>query len=55
VMRSSPGAFLFRRMFMIFWIVSGVVNRLDLVVVMLFSELAWAVTSGRSGPGLGWN
>ena len=40
---------------MIFWIVPGVVNKLDLVILMFRSELEWAETSGRSGPGFGWN
>ena len=34
VMRSSPGAFFLRRLLMIFWIVPGVVNKLDLVIFM---------------------
>jgi len=55
VMKSSPGAFFLRRLFMIFWIVPGVVNRLDLVIVMLCSELACVVTSLRSEQGFGWN
>jgi len=33
VMRSSPVAFFLRRLFMIFWIVPGVVNKLDLVII----------------------
>jgi hypothetical protein len=38
VMRSSPGAFFVRRSLMIFWMVPGEVNRLDLLMLVLSSE-----------------
>lgn len=38
VMRSSPGAFFLRRLLMIFWMVPGVVNNLELVVLRFCSD-----------------
>jgi len=55
VMRSLPGAFFLWRLFIIFWVVPRVVNRLDFVILMFCSELECAVISIRSGPGFGCN
>ena len=40
---------------MIFWIVPGVVNRLELVILRLCSKWQCSVTTGMSGPRFEWN